>query len=93
MINIYPQDKDDMHRWRFCYLHGKAEEVFDQPARSPDIFVADAPMPSVGCHAVMIDGHLAIAVIADDLGHISGRISLVTDEEAALHALTPEDWR
>lgn len=94
MINIYPERdySEGNHRWSFCYLHGKAEDVFEQEVA--DMFEADEPKPTQeGNYLVIIDGHPAIAVIRMRFGTMSGRVSLIDDTEALKHALTPEDWR
>jgi len=103
MTNIHTYYTDDMHSWSFCYLHGKAEQVFDQGWATdedycaPDLFSADQPKPTEeGSYAVMIDGQPAVAVLAATNGPdrpLGGRVSLVTDMKALKHALSPEDWR
>lgn len=92
MTFLYPDGLSQKnHRWSFCYLHGKAEEVYEQQV--PDMFEASEPMPEQeGNYIVDIDGHPAIAVLRQRHGTLGGRIALVEDTEALKHALSPEDW-
>lgn len=93
LINILPANAN-AHRWAFCYLHGEAEDILNNMDDAPDIFTADVPMPTEpGSYTCLIDGHIAIAVIAERHGHLGGRVALVSDAKALTHALTPKDWR
>ena len=82
------------HRWGFCYLHGKAEDVeLPNTGSAPDIFTASIPIPTEpGIYPCTIAGQKALAVLDIHLGRIGGRVSLVSDTPALEHALTPEDW-
>jgi len=81
------------HPWHFCYLHGEAENLFPPADVSPDIFMADQPMPTrPGSYPVTIHGFRGIAVIAERFGRLGGRVVLVHDFPALQHATRPEDW-
>lgn len=82
------------HRWGFCYLHGKAEDVLPYSDDcAPDIFTASIPIPTKpGIYPCTIMGQKALAVLDIHLGRMGGRVALVSDTRSLEHALTPEDW-
>lgn len=84
------------HRWTWCYLHGKAEDLFPEGTSAPDIFMADVPMPKrAGSYPVLINGVKGIAIIArpDRKRFLEGRVVLIDDFTGLQHACKPEDWR
>jgi len=85
--NIYPisSDRDDLHRWSFCYLHGMAE--FDQSRANGDIFLSDIRKPEQGNHPVLIRGEAGVAIINADG---SGRLVLLSDTLGLRHAISGE---
>lgn len=93
-FEILPGNDKHGHRWAFCYLHGKAEDVLPYSDDcAPDIFSASIPMPTEpGLYPCTILGQLAIAVVEHRYGTLGGRVALVSDPVSMEHALTSEDW-
>lgn len=93
-FEILPGNDNHGHRWAFCYLHGKAEDVLPLDNEcAPDIFSASIPMPTEpGLYPCTILGQLAIAVVDCHYGSLGGRVALVSDTKSLEHALTSEGW-
>lgn len=92
MIEIYPYEERG-YRWEFCYLHGTAEDVFNQPSNEQDLFVASCQMPEQpGSYSCTIAGKAAVVMIGNHHGRLCGRVSLVSDTEALKHALDVSSW-
>ncbi len=84
----------ELYRWSFCYLHGEAEFEYDaETSGAPDIFLANEPMPTeAGSYPCIVRGLPSVAIIAERYGTLCGRVALVSDTEALVHALDVEAW-